>query len=192
MSFEQLKDSLANESSLSYPKESHHVFLFKETSDYHWSAILAQCAEHVMDKPLEQRAFEPLVFLIGSIENSAENWYVPEKEGFDIVESMAKLDYITTGRLVHIFTDHVNLLSMYEPNGISDSIPRYAVNKLMHWEISMSAFNYIVGHIPGELNHWADMLSRWANSDYANIDATRMNVQPIMLVPISQSLSDEL
>lgn len=31
------------------------------------------------------------------------------------------------------FTDHVNLVSMYDPNGVSDSIPRCKVKKRMLW-----------------------------------------------------------
>lgn len=63
-----------------------------------------------MDRPLEDREFETVGFMSGSFNNRSENQSVPEKEGFAIVESMNNLYYITMGRLIHIFTDHVNLL----------------------------------------------------------------------------------
>ena len=90
-----------------------------------------------------------------------------------------------------MFTDHVNLLTMYDPHGTSESMPRYAVNKLMRWAIRLSAFNYIIEHIPGELNFWADMLSRWANREHTKVQATKIRVQTIMLEPISPSLFEQ-
>ena len=72
-----------------------------------------------MDEPVMERCYEPLGFLSGSFRGSSANWSVPEKEGFAIVESMTRLDYLTLGRMVHVFTDHVNLLTIYDPYGTS-------------------------------------------------------------------------
>ena len=94
------------------------------------------------------------------------------------------------GRVVHLFTYHVNLLSIYNPYGTTESITRYAVNKLMIWAIRFSAFNYIIEHISGELNIWADMLSRWANREQMKMQATNIGVQKIMMAPISPSFSE--
>lgn len=152
---------------------------------------MVQCPKEEMEKSLEEMKFEPIGFLSGSFRNSLENWFVSENEGFAIEESMTLLDYITTGRLIHIFTDHVNLLSIKDPQVVSDSIPRYAVNKLMRWAIRMSAFRYIFEYIPGELNYWVDMLSRWASCEYAKLDATRVEAKSILLAPIIPSFADE-
>lgn len=95
------------------------------------------------------------------------------------------------GRLVHIFTDHVNLLNMYEPQGMDDYIPRYSANKLMRWDIRLKFFNYIVEHIPGEINLWADLLSCWANHDHNMVRAERVHIETIMMASISSSLRDE-
>lgn len=52
---------------------------------------------------------------------------------------MARLDQIEMGRLVHIFTDHMHLLPIYDPQGMANSIARYAVNMLMCWSIRLCA-----------------------------------------------------
>lgn len=188
--FDKLKTSLANSTSLSFPKDTHTICLFTDASECHWSAILCQCPSDQMDNPVTERAYEPLGFASGSFKNSAANWSMPEKEGFAIVEAMTRFDYITLGRQVHIFTDHANLIIMYDPTGVSNSLPRYAVNKLMRWAIKLSAFNYMIEHIPGESNDWADMLSRWANHERTEIQASRVRLQSLMLAPISPSLSE--
>lgn len=102
-----------------------------------------------MDDQVTEHPYEPLGFLSGSFKGSAENWSVPEKEGFAIVEAMTRLDYIILGRMFHLFTDHMNLLVVYDPEKTTDSIPKYAINKLMRWEIRLSSFNYVIEHVPG-------------------------------------------
>lgn len=62
---------------------------------------------------------------------------------------MTKMYYITMGCQVHTFTDHSNLLTMYDPFSHSDTLPMYAINKLMRWALLLSAFNYFVEHRDG-------------------------------------------
>lgn len=76
----------------------------------------------------------------------------PEKEGFAVVEGMTKLDYLIAGRTVSIYTDHVNLVYMYDPYGRNPGIGHHTAKKLMRWALKLSAFRYVVEHIPGERN----------------------------------------
>ena len=36
---------------------------------------------------------------------------------------------------------------------------RHTASKLMRWALKLSAFHYVVEHLPGERNVWADMLT---------------------------------
>lgn len=45
-----------------------------------------------MDDPVIERLYQPLGFLSGSFKGSAENWFVPEKEGFAMVEAKTGQD----------------------------------------------------------------------------------------------------
>lgn len=46
-------------------------------------------------------------------------------------EAITKRDYVKMGQLIHMFTYHVNLLILYDPNGVADSIHWRAVNNIM-------------------------------------------------------------
>lgn len=57
------------------------------------------------------------MFLSGTFKGPSANWSVPEKEGFAIVEAMCRLDYLVTGHVVSNFTDHANLVYIYDSYG---------------------------------------------------------------------------
>ena len=38
---------------------------------------------------------------------------------------------------------------------------KQSAERLIRWGIELRDYNYIIHHIPGEENHWADLLSRW-------------------------------
>lgn len=92
---------------------------------------------------------------------------------------MPCFDYIIMRSLIYIRTEHHNLLSMYDPLGMSSFILQFAMNKLMRWSITLSAFRYVAESIKGEHNHWTDMLSQWGNMDRTEIKAARCTNQPI-------------
>lgn len=41
----------------------------------------------------------------------------------------------------------------------------------MRWAIKLSALRYVVKHLPGERKVWADMLTRWAVKNPAQVQA---------------------
>ena len=157
-----IKNQLAACTKLAYPKETHTMCMFTDASETHWSAVLTQVPSNQMSLSIAEQDHEPLCFLSGAFSGSSFNWSMPEKEGFSIVEAMTRLDYMTIGRTVSIFTDHANLVFIYNPYGSRPSIARHIASKLLRWAIKLSAFKYVVEHIPGELNVWADMMTRWA------------------------------
>jgi hypothetical protein len=61
----------------------------------------------------------------------------------------------------HLFTDHRNLVYIFNPLSIDQSLARHTVAKLQRWALKLSVFKYTIEHISGELNLWADILSRW-------------------------------
>ena len=83
-----------------FPNVKHSMCLFTDASDHFWSSILVQTEDNNMDLPVPEGATSPWYYCQRRLKNSAINWSVPEKEGFDIVEVMTKLDYLTIGRLV--------------------------------------------------------------------------------------------
>jgi len=56
-----------------------------------------------------------------------------EKEVFSIVESMSRIDYLIAGKEESLFTDHANLVYIFDPIGQNPGIARRTANKLMRW-----------------------------------------------------------
>jgi phage-related protein len=53
------------------------------------------------------------------------------------------------------------LVYIFNPLSIDQSLARHTVAKLQRWALKLSVFKYTIEHISGELNLWADILSRW-------------------------------
>ena len=186
--FDSIIKQLAAKVKIAHPKPDHITCLFTDASDTHWAAILTQFPSSERRQPIEDQKHEPLCFLSGAFKGSSANWSVPEKEGFAIVEAMCRLDYLITGLTVSIFTDHANLVYLYDPYGRNPGIARHTASKLMRWAIKLSAFRYVVEHLPGEENVWADMLTRWAVNPKSHVSAKRLgNIKTLMYAPINPS-----
>ena len=190
--FASIKSQLAAKVKLAHPKPDHIMCLFTDASDTHWAAILTQFPSTERRQPIEDQKHEPLCFLSGAFKGSSANWSVPEKEGFAIVESMCRLDYLVVGHTVSIYTDHANLVYMYDPYGRNPGISRHTASKLMRWAIKLSAFRYVVQHLPGEENVWADMLTRWAANSKSSVSTKRLGkFMSLMLAPVNPSMDSK-
>lgn len=64
--------------------------------------------------------------------------------------------------------DQLAAVNLYYPYGYNPGIPRHTSSKLICWDLKLSSFRYVLEHLSGERNVWADMLTRWAvNSNSA-------------------------
>ena len=61
-----------------------------------------------------------------------------------------------------MFTDHRNLRYIFNPVGVVSQVSKPQADRLERWAVYLRCFEYTIEHIAGELNVWADMLSRWA------------------------------
>ena len=75
---------------------------------------------------------------------------------------MCRLDYLVIEHEVNIFTDHANLVYLCDPYGGNPGTSRRTASMLMRRATKLSAFRYVVVHLPGDQNVWTDMLTRWA------------------------------
>ena len=191
--FADIKEQLTASVKLAFPKHDHKLCLFTDASDTHWASVLTQVPEEDLFKALDEQRHEPLCFLSGAFSGSSANWSVAEKEGYAIVESICRLDFSVFGREVTIFTDHANLVYLYDPYGNNTGMAKHTASKLMRWAIKLSAFRYVIEHLPGELNVWADMLTRWAVSPKRKVDATKvLHDKSLMLAPINPGTDPKL
>lgn len=189
-SFKRLKRQLASSVELVHPKPNFRVCLFTDASDTHWSAILTQSPISQNRKPVEEQENEPLAFISGSFKGHSENWSVPGKEGFAIVEAMDRLNHLVSGKTVSIYTDHANLLYIFDPLGSSPSIPRHTASKLTRWAIKLSTYRFEIEHVAGEKNVLADLLTRWAVQPSDTIRCG-IGIRRLLLSTINPSIHQE-
>lgn len=191
--FATIKRQLAAATRLAHPKVGSELCLFTDASDTHWAAVLTQVPREDRRKAIDKQMHEPLCFLSGAFKGSSQNWSVPEKEGFAVVESLCRMDYLISGHIVTIFTDHANLVYLFDPYGRNPGVSRHTASKLMRWAIKLSAFRYVIEHLPGEENVWADMLTRWAVQDPTSKKAHHAKrLKALIVSPISPGLDARL
>jgi RNase H-like domain found in reverse transcriptase len=161
-SFDQLKQHLADQTKLAFPKPDYDICLCTDASETHWSGVLTQVRKTDRHLPIEEKRHEPLGFLSGSFKGPLASWAIVEKEAYSIVESMIRFEHIVGGRHVSLYTDHSNLVYIFDPYGQNPGIGRHTASKLMRWAVKLSSFCYTVEAIAGDVNKFADLLTRWA------------------------------
>ncbi|ETV75951.1 hypothetical protein H257_09910 [Aphanomyces astaci] len=114
--------------------------------------------------PANDQRHEPLSFLSGAFRGSSKRWPVVEKEAFAVVESCKQLEclLIRPGGF-RLFTDHRNIVYMFNPLRSNSNMAKYQAHKLQRWALTMTTFPYVVECVAGEDNLWADLLSRWGS-----------------------------
>jgi RNase H-like domain found in reverse transcriptase len=110
-----------------------------------------------------------------------------EKEAYSIFESMIRFEHIVGGRRVSLYTDHSNLAYIFDPYGQNPGIARHTASKLMRWAVKLSSFRYSIEAIAGDVNKFADLLTRWA----VRPRSTLSRLARLVTAPISPSTVSE-
>ncbi|KAJ8524224.1 hypothetical protein ON010_g16894 [Phytophthora cinnamomi] len=147
-SLNNLKDDLARITPLAHPRADWDVCLFPDARAGYWGAVATQIPPGDLEKPRGEQRHEPLAFLSGKFVGAASRWAIVEKEAFAIVEACQRLDYLLLrpGGFT-IFTDHRNLIYIFNPYAVDAGIHRYQADKLQRWALGLSCFNYEIEHV---------------------------------------------
>lgn len=147
---------------LHHPRPGCVVLMFPDASDLHWGSFLTQVPEDQFRSgmELESMSHEPLGFLSGSFTGSQLRWATVDKEGFAIVNTFRRLEYLLWGG-VHIFTDHRNLQYIFNPEKCVTTVTKAMAQRLENWKGVLGQYRYAIEHISGDRNCWGDLLSRW-------------------------------
>ena len=106
----------------------------------------------MMNLPLSQQEHQPLVFLSGSFKGSSLRWPIIDKEAFAIITTLTRCEYLCKReRGVHIYTDHRNLIYLFDPVGTVGAVARPQADRLDRWRCILASFHYFIHHVPGEL-----------------------------------------
>lgn len=64
-------------------------------------------------------------------------------------------------KIYALCTVHHNLVFIFHTSSIKLSLAGHAVLKVIRWALFLSTFPYIIEHVEGDLNFFADMLTLW-------------------------------
>jgi RNase H-like domain found in reverse transcriptase len=135
--------------------------VFADASDEFYGGTITQIEKADLELSVDHQRHEPLAFCSGAFKGAQQRWGTPEKEGFALIQVVVTFDYLLLrADQFHLFTGHRNLVYIFNPLSIDQSLARHTVAKLHRWALKLSVFKYIVEHISGELNLCADIFSR--------------------------------
>lgn len=157
--FDQVKDLLGKSMVLSHPDDSAITCLFTDASDTGWAVVITQVRDWNDDRAIHEQEHRLLVCLSGAFQGAQRNWSVIEKEAYPIVHACTQLDYLLLrpGGF-RMYCDHRNLIHVFAPG---QEIKKHVRGKLLRWATRLVEFDYVIEHIEGPHNVWADLLSRW-------------------------------
>jgi RNase H-like domain found in reverse transcriptase len=138
------------------------ICILTDTSDRLYSGLLTQIDEEQLDLPMEEQDHQPLAFLSGEFKGAQLRWTVPGREGFAIVDTVTKVNYLFLSHdEFSILSDHLNLTYIYNPLSADPTLARHVVHKLQRWALKMYVLSYRMVHVMGEFNYWTDLMTRW-------------------------------
>ncbi|GMF44236.1 unnamed protein product [Phytophthora fragariaefolia] len=78
---------------------------------------------------------------------------------------------------------------MFNPFATDTGIQRYQADKLQRWSMTMTTYRYVIEHVRGEDNIWANLLSRWSGPS-TPMDQSLARMHQIVLVPAVSPLAE--
>jgi RNase H-like domain found in reverse transcriptase len=95
---------------LAFPDPDNRICVLTDASDRFYAGLVTQIHEEQLDLPMEDQDHQPLAFLSSEFKGAQLRWTVPEKEGFAIVDTVTKVDYLLLSHgEFSILSDHLNL-----------------------------------------------------------------------------------
>lgn len=114
--FYNLISAIAHCVQLAYPNDNFIQCVFCDASYYCSSGVVTQIPPEDFDKPISEQNHQPLGFVGHRFNGSELNWTIVDKEAFAIKDTIKKLSYLLhMANPFFLFTDHRNLVSMYNP-----------------------------------------------------------------------------
>jgi len=173
--FDATKQLLSTAATLAIPDDSATTCLFTDASDNGWAIIVTQVHGYAPLEPINEQRHELITCMGGTFRGSQLNWTVIEKEAYPIVVACDKLDYLLLRpQGFRLFCDHRNLIHVFAPG---EAVKKHVRGKLLRWSLKLMGYRYVIEHIEGPKNLWADMVSRWAGQQTTVLRLKRLTVR---------------
>lgn len=160
--FEACKSAIVSRIKLVHCDDSKRLCIYTDASDTQWSGIVTQVPYSDLSLPHAEQRHEPLAFHSVRFSATKLSWSTIEKEAYAVLASVGQAHWLATcADGFDLYTDHNNLIFIFDPTTLMPDIALGAVRKVLRWVVRMSAYKYVCIHIRGEDNLWADLLTRW-------------------------------
>ena len=187
--FHSLQDSLRSAVQIAHPSSDKVICVYTDASRKFWAGVVTQLPPEQLSLPMDRQKHEPLAFLGGAFKGAQLNWSTFEQEAFAIFQTFEKVDYLLMDEQpVHVFTDHRNLLFVFAPYAFEPTLGRHIASKVQRWAIYLSRFSYVIEHVDGNANVFADILTRWTRG-YRSEKARTQSVCAFQATPASRGIS---
>jgi RNase H-like domain found in reverse transcriptase len=92
--FKDLQAAIIDSMTLAFSDPDKRICVLMDASDRFYAGFVTQIDEEQLDLPMEEQDHQPPAFLSGEFKGAQLRWTVPEKEGFAIVDTVTKVDYL--------------------------------------------------------------------------------------------------
>ena len=151
-----LKDAIAHAFTLFFPDLDLPWFLQADASAFAVASILFQ--ERTREDGTKEK--EPLFFHSHKLSDQAQRWDTHKRECWALVCAFKDNESLLRGKLVYVDTDHANLLAM----------EIHTAPIVIRWRIYLQSFHFMLRHIKGKDNVFADFGSRMLNHILMRLD----------------------
>jgi hypothetical protein len=141
--FKDLHAAIMVSMTLAFPDQDKRICVLTDASDRFYAGLVTQIHEKQLDLPIEEQDHQPLAFLSGEVKGTQLRCTVLEKEGFTIVDTVTKVDYLLLSHdEFSILADHLNLTYIYNPLSAGLTLALHVVHKFQRWALKLSVFFY--------------------------------------------------
>jgi hypothetical protein len=147
--FEKLRGALTDAPVLPLPSDEGKFWLETDTSDVATGTVLYQMQT--------DGDYKPVSYASKSYNDSEKNYKIYNKEMLGVMRGLEEWRNLLIGAAepFEILIDHRNLTYFHEPQKLTA--------RQVNWTTKLQDYNFVIKHIEGGSNAWADALSRPEN-----------------------------
>lgn len=181
--FELVKRALLSMVPMGHPQPDKQVCVFTDASEYHWGVIVTQIPHGDVSRAFSDQRHEFLAAASGDFSGAAARWSIVEKEAYAAFFGVERHNYLVVRpEPFLLYVDSTAVAFMNDPYASASTVAKHTANKVFRWSLALSTYNYAIAAIPGDVNVWADLLSRWGSPVTAAIKShiyRLMSVSPL-------------
>lgn len=131
--------ALANGITLAHRDPSQHLCVYTDASDLARDGIITQVPLLDVTRPQKEQRPSPLSFLSGRFVKTQLGWSVLEKECYEAMKTVDRMQWLFAAPAgFYLYTDHKNLIFLFEPLAVVDEMSQSSLRKLLRWAIELS------------------------------------------------------